>query len=356
MLADYSSYIELLAAVYTSMFIDVKPFRDLWLPRGYKEHLEAALTKHKMAGDEELRKTVLSAMDETIAGQIKEMKGQAVTMFALSALSLVFLGHESVLEAAKDIQITRYYESYVVTLLVLYGTAFTFWSGYFFGRWRRTITVIVSGIAIFLILYNVDSIPLSFLKDYEAYFAPVALILLSIPALVRMFKNRLYLIVYSRYLKLALRLENKDYEQAQQALRQQNPDLMPERYYNKLTTEIFTAQEKFDAGDTCLQGAIEFHQEKLLNLAKMPNVVKMICYVGWHWIRINIQKSWACLCSLFTHRSPSQVVINYADVYDLYLFAKTKNGDAYTMEAFCADRNIDYKFMKKWCKENLKKT
>lgn len=341
MLAYYSSYIELLAAVYTSMFIDVKSFRDLWLPKQYKEQLEAALNLHKMDGDEDLRKKVLSAMDDTIATQIKKMRCQAVTMFAFAALSLIFLGHESVLDVLKDPQLIRYYESYIVSLLAIYLVVFTFSPNFFFMRWRRVVAVVIGGMALFAVVYNMQAIPLTFCDEYSAYFAPIALVLLSIPALIRMIENRLYLKVYSKYLTLALRLENKDYELAKQSLSQHEYSLMPSRYKHKLGAKIVSSAEMVNAGDTCLQGALEFHQEKLIELAKMPNVLIMMCSVCWCWVKINAIAAWNWLRTHFSHRQVSSNNVDYKELYDLYVFAKTKNGEGYTLEMFCKEFNFD---------------
>ena len=341
MLAYYSSYIELLAAVYTSMFIDVKSFRDLWLPKQYKEQLKAALNLHKMDGDEELRNKVLSAMDDTIAKQIKKMRCQAVTMFAFAALSLIFLGHESVLDVLNDPQLIRYYESYIVSLLVSYIVVFSFFPNFFFMRWRRVVAVVMGGMALFAVVYNVQAIPLAFCDEYSAYFAPVAIVLLSIPALIRMIENRLYLRVYSKYLTLALRLENKDYELAKQSLSQHDYSLMPSRYKHKLGTKMVTSTEMVNAGDTCLQGALEFHQEKLLELAKMPNVLIMLSRVCWCWVKINALAAWNWLRIHCSRRKAPSSSVDYKEVYDLYVFAKTKNGEEYTIEKFCKEFNFD---------------
>lgn len=341
MLAHYSSYIELLAAVYTTMFIDVKSFRDLWLPRQYKEQLEAALNRHKMDGDEELRNNVLSAMDNTIAMQIKKMRCQAVTMFSFAALSLIFLGHESVLNDLLSPQLIRYYESYIVSLLSVYVVVFTIFPNFFFMRWRRVVGAVIGSMVLFFVLYNVQEIPLFFCDDYSVYFAPVALILMSIPALVRMIGNRLYLRVYSRYLNLVLILENKDFELAKQSLSQHDYNLMPSRYKHKLGAKVVTAVEKVNAEDTCLQGALEFHSDKLMELAQMPNVLKLLCYISVYWIRRYSLRAWEWVCNLFKHRSSSVKSVNYEEMYDLFLFAKAKNNDKYSLDKFCEEFDFE---------------
>lgn len=354
MLANYSSYIEVLAAVYTSMYID-KALTEFWAP-DYFLRLKQDIDQYQLTGDDVLREKLFNENSVWISQLKNRMKRKAVFMFVIIVFILVFIGMENSIVTNMDtIQLTNLYN---VILAVAFITTIvtTIFQHFLFFKWKYTIWSIVVLSCLFLLLWYGNWDFLSYMTPLSIYAAYIVLFLITLPIIWQLFVNWIYSSAYSGFIKSKLEHERYLYTRACSAINNSDASLMPKEYREFIAECVVSADKNRSLDDICIQGFVERHMERLKKHCTQPSIWTII----FSWCHYKFRKA----TTLFKKKVPatdtipntstiqnvSNVTINYSKEYADYLMEKSKRNGRYSIREFCKSNHYDCNAMIVWLK------
>lgn len=365
MLADYSSYIELLAAVYTSMYIG-DLFLDFWTPN-YFEKLKNAL---KMNNPDNLTPSIeeLIKKNEYWAQKTKDkIKRRAVMMFFTVTFLLLVVGVESSNIDNSQI-IGKLYNSIILVLLVEFVIYIFFLRNKVFSKWKYTILSIFSLLVIGVLSYFVEIPLLSYVDRYHKWIVPFVLILITMPVIWQLFVSWLFSSAYSGYIKSKLSKEWDMYADAKKAIEEGKRELMPREYEEALLGGI-CSRTSTSPSDICVQYFYDRFEERLQYLCRPPKAYVLIgswfCYkkhVIWHSIKKVLAKKTKKdnVNDVFSNIDVLPVVkdgtvsINYSKEYAEYQMEKAKCKKM-KLKEFCDNHGYNQHEMIAWLRQHNNK-
>lgn len=357
MLSNYSSYIELLAAVYTSMYIG-DLFSDFWTPN-YFEKLKTALENNRPTNQ-------ITTIDDLIKKNrswVKKMKDRikrrAVLMFFTTTFLLLLVGIEAS-NIENSVVIGKLYNSLILVLLVEFITYILLLRKWVFSKWKFTILSIFSLLVIGVLAYFIEIPFLSYITPYHKWIVPFVLSLITIPIIWQLFVSWLFSSAYSGYIRSKLLKEWDMYDAAKKAIEEGKRELMPREYEEALLGGI-CSRASTSPSDICVQHFYDRFEERLQDLCKPPQAYVMI----WSWFcykTVSVynslkncvhRKSKNSVSDVFSDIRPLPIVkdgtisINYSREYAEYQMEKAKNKKL-TLKVFCNDYGYNRHEMITW--------
>lgn len=360
MIADYSSYLELLAAVYISMLLDVETLNKLWYPENYYDKIRDALKKELPDEEGKLNDSILSASKENASYRNKRMRCRAVFMLALTSILLALIGFESSFDRNQLCCNEEWYNAVLITYLLAVVVCFSF--GRAFDNWNTTASTVLVVVAILVgLMFFQVSFPFS--SSVIEYYPIVVVSLVTLPVLSEIFSLWLFSSVYSGYLRGYVKRVKNDYEKAMSALNSSEKKRMPREYRKLITKSIYNSNSQKTLSDICIQGYIDIRNNKLREISAYPNGFAIFfSWIGYSFIRLGrficfwkkverkevaIQGSYSIFSS--SGNNPN-VILNFKREYDEYLLEKSKV-KGLSIKQFCQQHGYDYKAMVTWIKQ-----
>ena len=369
MIADYSSYLELLAAVYISMLLDVETLNKLWYPDGYYKKIQDTLKTvlPEEEGEGYLNNRIVVSSKSNAVIRNKRMRCRALFMLSLTAILLALLGYEASFVGDPSLHECWYN---AVVLSYLTGTILCFFGGLIFDRWNTTTLAVIFVLIEFVALLIVH-INLPFYQTIQSYYPITVVSLVTLPVLTEIFSRWLFSSVYSGYLRNYVLKVKEDYDKALSALNSNNKKQMPRTYRKLINESIYTSNSDKTLTDICIQGYVDIRNKKLNEISRYPN--GLVLFISW--IGYTIQRFYKQICfwkkreqvetsiavqglysSSMIVKDSHVVLLNYQREYDEFLLERAKQKGKLNIRQFCQQHGYDPNAMITWLKQrNTKK-
>ncbi len=356
MLANYSSYIELLAAVYTSMYIG-EFFTDFWTPNYYNK-LKIALKEHKpddkyISVDGLVKKNKLWVLE--LKGKIKR---RAVLMFFTTTFLLLVVGIESS-NSGNAFMLEKLYNSVVFTLIIEVVIFLILLKDVIFLKWKYTILSICSLLIIGILTYYIGVPFNNYIVSSHKWFVEFVLCVVTFPIIWQLLVSWLFSSAYSGYINSKLLLEHNKYDQARRAIDENNQELLPKEY-KQILLQNLCSNKTASAGDTCVQHFYNSFEERLQDICKPPQLYVMIgswisykWHCLWHFILSKLRCEQKRIINEFQSQSADvngEIIINYSKEYVQYQMERAKNKKL-KLKEFCNRNGYNSHEMIAWLRQ-----
>ena len=350
MISAFSSFLEFLAAIYTSMYFD-KVF-DFWSPK-YKSNLHEALEKNNWTKDTLFSNNLKTACNEWYNGVRKSMLNKAAFMILSIVAILVFAGFEDSIE--ENLR-SSYYTAFVLTWTFTFFLILVVFRSLFFSKVKMMFLALLLEAALFVVSfkYIVPVLP----DTYRLYdYTRITLLLFTLlPLTIQIIASWLSSTPYSKYVEKRLPSFKKEYDVAQTSLKTRDASLVNDEF-KEVITAMFVQGE---TSDTSMQKYQELLRKKMLTTCQ-PKTISVIL---WSWILFQFEY---LLDKLFKRQSEEleenvvyempaqfraqQTNIDYAEEYKKYRAEKELDWKLNIRE-YCKKHNLSPSAMISWVKEN----
>lgn len=357
MLANYSSYLELLAAVYTSMYIG-DLFLEFWTPN-YFDNLRNALKSYNPDNQTISIEELIESNEYWVQKTKNKIKRRAVMMFCTTTFLLLVVGIESS-NVGNSLLLGKLYNSIVLVLFVEFVLYICLLRNWVFSKWKFTTLSIFSLGVIGLSAFFFEIPLLSYINPYHKWIVPFVLSLLTIPIVWQLFVSWLFSSAYSGYIRSKLSMESNKYNRAKRAIEEGDSEAIPKEYKKALLGGI-CSNTRTSPGDICMQHFYDRFGERLQDLCKPPRAYVMI----WSWCCYKLVSFFHFLKDVFSRKSKNvhseslsvngvslvvedeSVSINYSKEYVEYQMEKAKNKKL-TLKEFCNSHGYNRHGMITW--------
>jgi len=298
MLNQFTSYLEILAAIYTSMCID-KILKNLWSPQYYID-LNEALLEYQIEGRESLTKRIIETNKNKAESIQQYMQRRAAYLLVLCIWLILLCGYEGCFFDNKDSNSLN-----TVHNLMLLSVGFSFLlmflgNKYFFSSNQRTtgaIIIIIFTISLILLLnyikiIYIPNIPTNIIINIILY-------TMAIPILWQVFVCWMFTSAYKGYIKSKFSDENKRYNDVIKGIDEHNPNIIPYDYKKLFTDKIFHEnKEKEEA----LKSSLDLYLENMeADIKKASNPHSVFIIFG-AWLKYQIKKPINYIKSFFKNK------------------------------------------------------
>lgn len=279
MIGDFSSFIELCAAVYFTMCLDSEKFKLFWNP-----------DRKVSVDDTSLQNSINDSVTTTRDDEILGLRRMGVFMIVICFLLLILVGFEQKMSADP--------KHFAVPVIISYGIIFlleVIHNGIF-----KLMKVVVMSlaliVAVFLTLWFWDglnkSLQFDFLVNLYGKIDLLTTFILLFPLVVHVARLWLRSSVQRGYLRTKVKKETEEYQTAINALTVGKPSGVSKKY---LTAWNDVKNPKDPDPDTT-----PFTNLYISSVVKAlyPSDVKLICSFAWHWVL----KIWNWMIGLFRRK------------------------------------------------------
>ena len=349
-ISTFSSFLEFLAAIYTSMYFD-RVF-DFWSPK-YKNNLKEALEKNNWTKDTLFSTTMRTACAKWYNGVRRAMLNRAAFMIISIVAILVFAGFE---ESLNNQVCLLFYSSFVITWILSFLVVLVFFKRFFFSKIKRMFLALLLEGLFFMVSFNYILPNIPSLEILSNYTRIVLLLFTLLPIVIQVISSWLSSDPYAEYLKKRLPSFKKEYDIAQKSLRTRDVSLVNDDF-KKVITEMFVQGE---TGDTSMNRYQELLREKMLSTCQP----KSILVVFWSWVTFQYNYATAKLSKKSADVVEEDIVyempmelrpilkdVDFAEEYKKYL-AEKNLGYTINIRDYCKKNNIYYNSMVSWVKAN----
>lgn len=350
MISAFSSFLEFLAAIYTSMYFD-KVF-DFWSPK-YKRNLHEALENNNWTKDTLFSSNLKTACNEWYNGVRKSMLNKAAFMILSIVAILVFVGFE---DSIDESLLNSYYSSFVLTWAITFLLILVVFRSFFFSKVKTMFLALLLEVVLFFVSfkYIVPSFPESFrLYDYTR---TTLLLFTLLPLTIQIISSWLSSTPYSKYVEKRLPSFKKEYDVAQTSLKTRDVSLV-----NNEFKEVITAMfVQGGTSDTSMQKYQELLRKKMLATCQ-PKTISVIL---WSWVVFQCEYLFDKFFKRQSEEIEEDVVyempaqfrtqqtnVNYAEEYQKYRTEKELDWKLNIRE-YCKKHNLSPSAMISWVKEN----
>ena len=350
MISAFSSFLEFLAAIYTSMYFD-RVF-DFWSPK-YKNKLNEALDKNNWTKDSLFSSNLKTACNEWYNGVRKSMLNKAVFMILSIVAILVFSGFEDSFNVS---QLNSYYTSFVITWSVTFFIILIVFRRFFFSKVKTMFLALLleGGFFIVSLKFIVPVLP-DTCKIYD-YTRITLLLFTLLPLTIQIFSSWLSSTPYSKYVEKRLPSFKKEYDIAQTSLKTRDVSLVNNEF-KEVITAMFVQGE---TSDTSMQKYQELLRKKMLTTCQP----KTILVIFWSWIVFQWDYFIDKLFKRHVEEIKEEVIyempaqfrnqqanVDYAEEYKKYRSEKEFDWKL-NIRDYCKKHNLSPSAMISWVKEN----
>ena len=357
MVADYSSFLEFIGAVYFTMCLDEILTRKVWSPLDIKQQ-SRALDFLGMNKDKDFKNAVLDANKEK--GEIlqKELSKKSVIGLFVIALLLVFCGYEQELYGPSDTAPLKLLHLELSYTCVIFIVSLFLLQYKLFEKVKYVTLYIIGLFCSFLLIrwktlvYNNSEIE-KFVVENIGLFVCV---IVTIPILWQIFITWIYKSVFYGYVKSRIREAQAEYERVLELIKKQQFDQLPKQYHEiymrtSQATQDTTPKQALDDSLTEYKGAL---YNDIRTIGKNIRLTQLVvlwvlhkCKQGVLWVRNIFTSGGKSLM-----QSKKLVEKNYEDYAKKYQTLKAKNKNL-KMSQFCEKEKIDLKeFNNYYCKRS----
>ena len=353
MVADYSSFLEFVGAVYFTMSLSEYLTSKIWNPEDAKK-FERALDGLGMKDDKEFKKAVLVANTKKGEKLQAELSKKSLIGLFVIAFLLLFCGYEQVVkdtcgtDALSLLQLELVYSCiyFIVTLFMLQWVVFK--------KWKYVVFYILSIVGFFsLIRWNAwvyDSYDIE--KVMVENIGLVVCVTVSIPILWQIFITWIHKSVFYGYVKSKIREAQRVYNNVEEYTKSGQYNMLPPQYYeiymrNSQASEDTTPRQAMDDSLTEYKGV-------LYNDIRVIGLKVRLYQLLFSWFRYRGKGVLNWFGNLRKNKSmvrPKKLMVeNYADYAEKYKTMKAQNKNL-KMKDFCEIVNISFEeFNRYYCK------
>ena len=276
---DFSSLIEVFAAIYVSMFLD-EILVNIWTP-DYRDRISQMIKSMNIPAVSFLEKKVKDNIGFNANDISGHMKRKALFFFVYCMSLLLIAGLEN---HSENLQKHGYL---IVTILSILGAIFTIIGRFVFIKYSRvTISVFLYGV-IFALLYIsqiMDCLCMEYGLGWIGYKTAVCCFLaaISVPVIWQIFLIWIYSSPYKGYMQEKIYKEAYIYGKAYIAYKIKDMAALPKEY--EVVARDFVAAPAPEE-DTSLSSLNSILVARMEALCELPNVMK----VFWSWIMFNLR-------------------------------------------------------------------
>lgn len=295
MLNDFSTYLEILAVIYTSMCMD-DILKNVWSPDYYND-LESALNDYKIDGHEALITRIVNTNKEK-AKSIKRFMQKRAALFLLIIILLILLSsYECVFHS--DTSKSLYVDTIHFTMFSLIVTTFSslFGNKYFYTSNQSTAVSIFVILLITAIIVCLNNFYWRLSID-GVWFISFLLILLTMPIVWQLFVCWMFSSAYKGYIANKLASEKVKYDRVIKGINEHNPEIIPQSYKTILTEMSIRLENK----DEAIKTAIDTYVEEMENKVTKASDPRSVFKIFFSWIVYHIVDIWDSLLKLMKIR------------------------------------------------------
>ena len=336
MISSFSSFLEFLAAIYTSMYFD-KVF-DFWSPK-YQTNLNEAIKNNNWTKDTLFSSNLESACSKWYEGVRKSMLNKAAFMIFSIVSILIFAGFE---EAIEETERSVYYASFVFTWFFTFVIVLVSFRRFFFSKAKFMFWALLLEFIVFILVleYLIPAIPeLNILSDYTRVFL---LLFVLLPVVIQIISSWLSSTPYAKYIEKRLPSFKKEYDIAQTCLRTHDITLVNDEF-KEVITAMFVQGE---TTDTSMQKYQELLRAKMLATCQPKSIVVIL----WSWIVYQ----WDYLIDNLCKRKPDEVEGEVVYEMPVQFRSQQPNVDfAEEYKKYRAEKELDWKLnIREYCKKH----
>lgn len=346
MVADYSSFLEFIGAVYFTMCLDEILTRKVWSPLDVKKQ-SRALDYLGMNNDDDFKNAVLDANQKK--GEIlqKELSKKSVIGLFVIAFLLVFCGYEQEVCNPENTEPLKLLQLELAYTCVIFITSLFLFQYKLFEKVKYVTLYVIGLFFTFIVIrwktlvFNNSCIE-QFVVDNIGLFVCV---IVTIPILWQIFITWIYKSVFYGYVKTRIRNAQAEYARVLDLIQKHQFDQLPKQYHEiymrtSQSSEDTTPQQALDDSLTEYQGA-------LYNEIRTIGLKIRLSQLMVSWIIYKVKKFLGWGKELFTTggkslmKSKKLVEKNYEDYAKKYKVKKSQR-KSYKMIDFCDKEGIDY--------------
>lgn len=355
MVADYSSFLEFIGAVYFTMCLDEILTRKVWSPLDLKQQ-ERALDYLGMGKDQDFKDAVLDANKQK--GEIlqKELSKKSVIGLFVIAFLLVFCGYEQeIFDSENTAPLKLLYLELAYTCVIFIVSLFLL-QYKLFEKVKYVTFYIIGLFCTFLIIrwkalvYNESGVEQFVVENIGLFIC----IIVSIPIIWQIFITWIYKSVFYGYVKSQIRNAQTEYARVMDLLNKQQFDKLPKQYH-----EIYIRISQASNNTTpqqALDDSLMEYKGALYNEIRSIGLKIRLSQLMVSWGVFKVKKCLRWIKELFTSRGKSLmkskklVEKNYEDYAKKYKNMKLQNKNL-KMKQFCEIVNINFEeFNRYYCK------
>lgn len=355
MVADYSSYLEFIGAVYFTMSLSDYLTTKIWSPQDAKK-IKRALDGLGMKEDKDFKQAVLDANKKKGEKLQAELSKKSLIGLFVVAFLLLFCGFESGLNSIENTAALH-----LLQLELVYTCAFFLLSLFslqwvLFNKWKYVVLYILSLLGFFFVIrwkswvFNNCCLE-SFLTENIGM---VVCITVTIPIIWQIFITWLHKSVFYGYVKSKIRRAQNVYEQIISFVNTQQFDKLPKRYH-----EIYmrVSQAASDSNpQQVIDDSLTEYKGVLYNDVRVIGLNVRLYQLFFSWIKYKLWRLWKWIKELFTSKgkivsNPNKLLVtNYEEYARRYQAHKQRN-KTLKMKDFCDVEQVDFEeFNKYYCK------
>ena len=227
MIANYSSFLEFIAAVYCTIWIDNIITQKVWTPR-YIDSLRKAIEGVQFAGNTSLSTDIIESNTER--GNELQLRSSKKSMFMIFIIAflLIFSGYEQDFKGNIEMLHLTLLYSFIVGMT----STLLLFNRWIFSKWKWTIFAIVVNLAIFVCIYYWELFygKSKIEQDLNSQIGLVVSIILILPIFWQIFICWIYGSAFVGYIKTQLTEQKGKYEDAIHNIENGCTEDAPEEY------------------------------------------------------------------------------------------------------------------------------
>ena len=357
MIANFSSFIEFLAAIYVTMCLDNQICRNFWTP-DYFESMKTILEGYDFEGSSNLFQKLQDEINN-IYGRISNLsQKKGGFMLGFCVWLLILIGLEE--------NIKNELWGYIPFLLsCFYVFVIVFFSKFILYKWKFVVLTLLGLFATFVIsyiyanqIYLWTSSLTSILLELK-YF--VFIIVLLLPILHQLWVNWIYSSVYKGYLKKQVKLEYEKYKKSKEGIEKRKKDIVDPEYL-EAWNDLYFNNEDSDRSITIFNRVL---YKRLLKIAS-PSIWglfwSLLCHWGMRVYKLFSEKSDVNIGGMeislnisndiFSVIPKERVKLDFSEEYKEYCQWKKTRKSKKSIKDFCTEKNINAKDMIAWLRVN----
>lgn len=354
MLADYSSYLEFIGAVYFTMSLDEVLTKKIWSPQNLQNE-KRALDEIDVGTDDSLKKAILDANKQKGACLQAELSKKSVFGLFLIAGLLVFCGYEQHLQGNENGII--FHHLCIVYTLIIYMVSMMFGLVWIvFRKWKYTSLYIIAIFTLYSVfvlnhwVYGKTSIEVFVDKNFGLLVCGVV----SLPIFKQIVLTWLYKSVFYGYIKEKIKEANKRHDKALECINKGNVDQLAKEYH-----DIYMQKSVSSPNSTTrqvLDDSLTEYKGVLYNDIRMIGInVRMMNLLG-AWLIHTLKRFYNIIVNVFKSKNIKESLIGIDFETHAKRFQQIKKGNPkYKMSDYCVHANIDLNEFNKFYTKYLKR-
>lgn len=363
LLSDFSSFLEIVAGIYTSMCLN-DVLKGIWNTK-YYSNLTSALEQFKIKEHEGVINKIIDNNKKVAEGIKWFMQRRAALMLTIDIILLLLCGFESRFASEGDNATPhlKYVQFYMLVLSTLSFISLLF-NKFLFSSNRKTaaIIIIILLISSILLFLNIHFDIIWF----TGYFVYAILAFLSAPILWQLFACWAYSNAYSGYIKKKVGKVRSQYDAVKRGIRSKDISLVPQEYM-----QLFTKKNLDQSGaslNQCLGDYLDILEERLIADSKPSSAVTI--FISWIKYKASLLIDFFLILFRKKEKLKKQQIVaetakkkevkmidarklDYSRQLSEYqnekrLFKKEHTGEPPTMKVFCERHGYNYEEMIVW--------